>query len=400
LVVESKVAARACRVAWLLVASLPIGTACGNAVDARVLFEPWIAGLGPRQPAFLAFSSAYDGAGAAPLGAPEFPKLLSQTGAFADAASLKPASGIVPYEIQAPLWSDGADKRRWVSVPDGATLGYSESEPFEIPRGTVFIKHFEMALDERFPDERRRLETRFWVAVSEDAQYGVTYKWNDEQTDAELLVASETDLLSIVGVDGETRAQPYFYPAPADCHTCHNQPAGFALGVRTAQLNRRVVYRLDRPPVDQLSTWSTWGLLDTRLDAAEVHASPRLAPIADESLSLEDRVRSYWDGNCAFCHAGADGVVPGWDARHSIALEDQGLDRSPNNPAAGASQLIAPGSPEDSLIYLRGATTDPVLSMPPLGRNRVDDLYIDVLGRWIASLGAVSSGTESSGTEP
>jgi uncharacterized repeat protein (TIGR03806 family) len=383
LVGRLRVVARGCELAGLLAA-----VACGSAGDAGVLYEPWIAGPGPRQPAFLAFSNIYDGRGAAPLGAPGFPKRLSQTGAFADTAALEPVSGIVPYDIQTPLWSDGANKQRWVSVPEGRVLGYSEAEPLEVPLGTVFVKHFEMALDERFPHERRRLETRFWVVATAGAQYGVTYKWNAEQTDAELLIASETEMLSIVGADGAARTQPYFYPSPADCHTCHNEQAGFVLGVRTAQLNRPVTYRLDRPPVEQLLAWSSWGLLDARLDNVDVELAPKLVAVSDESASLEERVRSYWDGNCAMCHAGADGSVAGWDARHSTPFDDQGLFRAPTPPTADAPQLITAGSPGESLIYLRGATAEPALRMPPLGRNRVDDVYIDVLGRWIASLEA------------
>jgi uncharacterized repeat protein (TIGR03806 family) len=382
----------------LLVGPL-VATACGSPTDATVLYEPWIEGPGLRQPALLAFSSAYDGVGPAPLNDPSFPKRLSDTGAFADPKRLEPVSGIVPYEIQAPLWSDGASKRRWVSVPEGAAIGYSEVEHYTIPPGTVFVKHFDIALDERFPDEQRRLETRFWVAVSEDAQYGVTYKWNEEQTDAELLVTSTTEMLSIVGRDGTTRTQPYFYPGPADCHQCHTEQAGFVLGgARTAQLNRRTTYQLDRPPVDQLVAWSGWGLLDTPLNVLDLEFAPRLSALADENASLEDRVRSYWDGNCAMCHAGTEGAVPGWDARYETALESQGLDQAPRSPAIPAPRLVAPGSPRESLIYLRGDTTELGRSMPPLGRNRIDDAYIDVLGRWIASLG--SEPAESPGDEP
>jgi uncharacterized repeat protein (TIGR03806 family) len=383
LVGRLRVVARSCERAGLLAL-----VACGSAGDAGVLYEPWIAGPGPRPAAFLAFSSIYDGRGAAPLGAPGFPKRLSQTEAFADLAALEPVSGIVPYDIRVPLWSDGANKRRWVSVPEGQALGYSEAEHLEVPVGTVFVKHFEMALDERFPDERRRLETRFWVVATAGAQYGVTYKWNAEQTDADLLIASETEMLSIVGADGEARTQPYLYPSPADCHTCHNEQAGFVLGARAAQLNRPVSYRLDRPAVEQLLAWSSWGLLDARLDSVDVELAPKLAAISDEGASLEDRVRSYWDGNCAMCHAGADGSVAGWDARHSTPFEDQGVFRAPTARATDAPQLITAGSPDESLIYVRGDTAEPGLRMPPLGRNQVDDVYIDVLGRWIRSLGA------------
>jgi uncharacterized repeat protein (TIGR03806 family) len=362
--------------------------ACGSAGDGELLYEPWIAGPGPRQPAFLAFPTVYDGRGPAPLGATGFPKLLSQTGAFADVEGLKPVSGILPYEIQVPLWSDGSSKRRWISVPDNETIKLSADDQLDIPVGTVFVKHFEMALDERFPERRRRLETRLWVAARSDAQYGVTYKWNTEQTDAELLFVAETEELSIIGADGEARTQPYFYPGPADCQTCHNAQAGFALGVRVAQLNREVSYRSDRPPIDQLSAWSQWGLIDRHIDVSISAQAPRLPAVTDEEASLEDRVRSYWDGNCAMCHAGADGVVPGWDARFSTALEDQGIAAPPLNPGAAASRLVEPGAPEQSLIYLRGDTAEAPLRMPPLGRNRVDEAYIELLGRWIASLDA------------
>jgi uncharacterized repeat protein (TIGR03806 family) len=362
--------------------------ACGSAGDGEVLYEPWIAGPGPRQPAFLSFPTVYDGRGPAPVGATGFPKLLSQTGAFADIESLRPVSGILPYEIQVPLWSDGAYKQRWISVPDDTTIGFSADEQLDIPVGTVFVKHFEMALDERFPERRRRLETRFWVAARPDAQYGVTYKWNTEQTDAELLISGETEELTIIGADGAERTQPYFYPGSADCQSCHNARAGFVLGVRTAQLNRDVSYRLDRPPIDQLSAWSEWGLIDRRIDVSISAQASRLPAVADEEASLEDRVRSYWDGNCAMCHAGADGSVPGWDARFSTALEDQGIAEAPQTPRAPATRLIEPGSPEQSLIYLRGDTAEVRLRMPPLGRNRVDAAYVELLGRWIASLEA------------
>jgi uncharacterized repeat protein (TIGR03806 family) len=374
---------------WSLAAAscgLFLASACGSTGDAQVLYDPWVADPGPRQPAFLAFSSQYDGVGPAPIGLPNFPKLLSQTGAFADAAELVPVSGVIPYEIQSPLWSDGAFKRRWVSLPEGQVFGYTETEHFDVPPGTVFVKHFEMALDERAPQQRRRLETRFWVAVRPGAQYGVSYKWNEDQTDAELLVTAETELLNITGADGNVRSQPYFFPGPGDCYSCHNDRAGFVLGARAAQLNRTTAYTADRPGTNQLAAWSEWGMLDTRLDTSATIRGPHLTAYTDATQPIEDRVRSYWDGNCSMCHAGGDGSIPGWDARFTTPFEEQGLDHAPSNTSSGASSLISPGAPEDSLIYLRGDTTDPGLRMPPVGRNRIDQAYVDLLGEWIASL--------------
>lgn len=366
--------------------SVVAAVACGSSGDAQVLYEPWVDGPGPRQPAFLAFSGAYDGRGPAPLGADDFPKRLSDTGAFADVATLTPQSGVVPYDVQVPLWSDGAVKRRWLALPDGAPLGYSDTGHFDIPPGTVFIKHFEIALDERIPEQRRRLETRFWITVSDGAQYGVSYYWNEEQTDAELLVQGRTETLSVIGSDGVARDQPYFLPGPADCQSCHNESAGFVLGARAPQLNRPFVYDLERPAVNQLVAWSEWGLIDTHVDNAVAALTPQLAALGDATRDVGDRVRSYWDGNCAMCHAGDSGSVPGWDARYSTAFDALGLDRAPSYPSTPATQLVAPGSPESSLIFLRGDTADVPLRMPPVGRNRVDDAYVELLGSWISSL--------------
>jgi hypothetical protein len=145
-------------------------------------------------------------------------------------------------------------------------------------------------------------------------------------------------------------------------------------------------YDLDRPAYEQLLAWSDWEILDTAFDGGSVALASRLAGVADESASLQDRVRSYWDGNCSMCHAGVDGPVPSWDARFSTAFEDQGLFEAPRNSVSGAARLITPGSPQDSFIYLRGNTTELGLRMPPLARNRIDTAYVELLARWINSL--------------
>jgi mono/diheme cytochrome c family protein len=158
------------------------------------------------------------------------------------------------------------------------------------------------------------------------------------------------------------------------------------LGPSSRQLNREIQYPFSATSINQLVAWSGWGLLDTRIDNTRALLAPRLASITDESASLEERVRSYWDGNCAMCHAGANGVVPGWDARFTTPFDEEGLDMAPRRGSTDDTLLIKPGAPERSFIYQRGNTVDGALRMPPLGRNRVDEAYVDVLARWIASL--------------
>jgi uncharacterized repeat protein (TIGR03806 family) len=312
---------------------------------------------------------------------------LSETGAFRDAEQLQAAPGLVPYDLQSPLWSDGAYKQRWISLPELGSVQADEQAPWRVPPGTVLVKQFEMPLDERAPDERRRLETRLLVAAQSGSFYGVTYRWNEEQTDAALVLEPQTEELSIIDEQGATRVQPYYYPGPSDCITCHTSTAGYVLGLRTRQLNHDFDYGNGLPAINQLVSWSAWGFLDRSFSDEEAAAEPRLANVADESQSLEKRVRSYWDGNCSMCHAGTSGSVAGWDARFITPLAEQGLEEAPQMVSPGVPKsLIDPGDPAGSYIYLRSATVDRALRMPPIGRNRVDQTYVEVLARWIESL--------------
>lgn len=142
------------------------------------------------------FKLARAGSAAAPLTATRpIPPRLSETGVFTDVRALTPAAGMVPYSVNCPLWSDGALKTRWVSVPHqpGAAephIDFAPAGEWTFPAGTVFVKHFELAADETDPAVRKRLETRLLVRDPEGSVYGVTYKWRPDNSDADLLTAA------------------------------------------------------------------------------------------------------------------------------------------------------------------------------------------------------------------
>ena len=86
------------------------------------------------------------------------PALLSQTGAFASLATLTPAAGVIPYDVNVPFWSDGAVKSRWIAVPsNNSQIGFAPTGEWTFPAGTVFIKHFELGTDDTNPSAVRRL---------------------------------------------------------------------------------------------------------------------------------------------------------------------------------------------------------------------------------------------------
>jgi uncharacterized repeat protein (TIGR03806 family) len=326
--------------------------------------------------------------------AAESPALLSETGAFTNVASLVAAQGLIPYGVQAPLWSDGAYKRRWLALPEGGKIGFAATGSWSFPEGTVFVKDFAMALDESRPEQVRHLETRFWIAASDGEFYGAVYKWDEDQQDAHLVLDGGSVELSIQGSDGTTRSQIYSYPATTSCRTCHSAVAGPVRGVRTAQLNGEhgaasadlgALGSGDEPlPSNQLAALDALGLFEEPIgDPAQY---PQLAALADESAPVEQRVRSYWDSNCSMCHYGPGS--PSWDARYQTPFAEQRLLLAVPLSGAGPDdlRLIVPGEPERSYLFLRGNSAAPGVRMPPILRNRIDEAYVSVLRDWILSL--------------
>lgn len=354
-----------------------LSLACGGE-DQTELLLPDLGGT-LAEP-FLGLPASADARAAAPL-------RLSETRAFAALDSLEPAAGVIPYAVQAPLWSDGARKLRWVALPRDGRVGFSEAGAWRFPEGTVFIKHFGMVLDERAPDVAQRLETRFLVAAEGGRYYGLVYRWDDDQRDAWLSNEGADELLEISTEDGTQREQRYTYPSAGACAACHSSAAGFVLGARTAQLNGDHDYGDGTGPFNQLGAWSSLGIFDQPVGDTASDRRPRLAALGDEAASLEARVRSYWDANCSACHDGS-GRIAAWDARFSTPLREQGvLSVAPLSGSGDAAlRLIAPGDPEHSLIYLRSSSVDAGARMPPLLRNRVDQRYVELLREWILSL--------------
>jgi uncharacterized repeat protein (TIGR03806 family) len=312
-----------------------------------------------------------------------FPRLLSQTGAFKNTAGFVPDEALIPYDLIVPFWSDGATKTRWVSVPD-EKIKFAPTGEWVFPRGTVFVKTFELATNEANPNLKRRLETRLLVCDSAGGVYGVTYKWRADNRDADLLETNLTETISIQTATG-IRTQPWYYPSRADCLTCHTANAGLVLGVKTRQLNRDYAYPSGVTD-NELRAWNHIGLFDTNFSDAEIKIFPKLANAADTTRSLEDRARSYLDANCAHCHR-PRGTVAYFDARYDTPLPQQNLvgGRVLIDERIDGARVIAPNDIWRSILFMRTDTTEP-FKMPQLARNTIDEAGMKLLRQWIESL--------------
>lgn len=311
------------------------------------------------------------------------PALLSQTGAFQSVQNLTPVAGLVPYDLIVSFWSDGADKIRFVSVPK-EKIKFSPTGEWNFPAGTVFVKTFELSIDESNPKLKRRLETRLLVRDDAGGVYGVTYKWRADNSDADLLTTNLTEMIPVKTATG-VRMQPWYYPSRQDCLTCHTPNAGLVLGVKTRQLNRGFTYSSGVSD-NELRTWNHLGLFDTNLDETQLQILPALAAFADSNRGLEDRARSYLDANCAQCHR-PHGTVAYFDARYDTPLAKQGLIDGPVliDQRIDKSRVVAPNDVWRSILLLRASSIDG-LKMPPLAHNRVDEEGMALLKQWIESL--------------
>ena len=224
---------------------------------------------------------------AAALAAPAFPRRLSESGLFRSVADHTMAEGVLPYSVNAQLWSDGAYKERYLALPhrpdEDCRIGYTGSGGWNFPNGTVLIKSFALETASSTPGARRWIETRFLVR-QQNEWAGYSYAWNDEGNDATLVDAQgadrQFDVPDSAAADGG-RMQSWHFPSRAECMTCHSRAANFVLGLQTGQMNRDHDYggAVNGGPVDnQLRVLERLGLLRVNW-AGETWAAQRKALI-------------------------------------------------------------------------------------------------------------------------
>jgi uncharacterized repeat protein (TIGR03806 family) len=312
------------------------------------------------------------------------PVLLSQTGAFSDTRNLIPGGGLIPYDLIVAFWSDGAYKSRWVAIPKGK-IAFSRTAEWGFPKGTVFVKTFELPTDATNPALKRRLETRLLVLDRDGGVYGVDYRWRADLSDADLLDTSVTEDIPIKSATGEVHTQTWYYPSRKDCLTCHSARAGRVLGVKTRQMNHPFAYPSGVSD-NELRTWNHLGLFEPRISEGDLAILPKLAAADDPTRTVEDRARSYLDANCSHCHQ-PGGTVANFDARYGTPLEKQVLIEGPIliDQGIDRARVISPHDPWRSILLMRVNTAGDI-RMPPLARETIDQKGVQLLHEWIMSL--------------
>jgi uncharacterized repeat protein (TIGR03806 family) len=315
----------------------------------------------------------------------KFPTRLSETGIFTSVKDHKPASGLIPYSVNAALWSDGAEKERFLGLPGDARIEYKTSRGWEFDNGTVLVKTFSLP-DAEKAGVKRRIETRL-LTRQQGKWAGYSYIWNAEQTDAELVAAAGLDRVYEVAdsnAAGGRRKQTWHFPSRVECMVCHSRAANFVLGLSELQMNRDHDYG---GVVDnQLRALDHIGVF--RKSPGDLAKMRRLVDPYDRKQALDSRARSYLHVNCAQCHVEAGGGNAQMELEFTTAAEKTRIfDVKPlhHHFDVAEPRLIALGSPERSMIYRR-LTLRGTGQMPPLATSQLDREAIKLMEEWIRSL--------------
>ena len=305
------------------------------------------------------------------------PKRLSDTGLFVDADTLGADSRALPFEPDHPLWTDGADKARWMVLPAGGVIDTSRPDDWAFPVGTLFFKHFSYRPGGS-EASRRDVETRVLQKLADGWHAGV-YQWREDGSDADRTAGLPLKVALRAGELALGRDVDYVIPGRAQCLGCHERAGDFVIGFEAVQLSGSAAGRRTLQALAAAGRFS------------HVDAAPW--PTIAGTSEVEQRARGYLHGNCAHCHSGEGGLgTLGFSLRH-----DQTRSLIGRQSVRSQVALLQAGDPDSSAILAMMAGTPGYARMPPLGTSIADEAGLDAVRRWIASMPVAAQAAEAGG---
>ena len=305
------------------------------------------------------------------------PNQLSGTGCISASNPTLPAPGLIPYAPNAPFWSDGAAKRRWIALPNGTQIDTTGANgDWNFPLGTVLVKDFALG--------GQLIETRLLMRHPDGVWAGYVYQWNAAQTDATRVTN---------GVDLPVAGQTWHIPSEAECLRCHTLAAGYSLGLETGQENGNYAYPASPAPpftglsANQLATLNAIGLFTPAI--TNPSSQPVIPDPQGSSGTLSQRARAWLHTNCSQCHRPGGGTTVDLDLRYTTAIGSTNTCNAVpvDDLGIAGAKVITPGNPATSILHVRMSHRD-ANQMPPLATNLVDTNAATLLSQWITGMNA------------
>ncbi len=328
------------------------------------------------------------------------PPLLRDTGLYSDFSQRVVDPRHLEFSPQYPLWSDGAAKRRWISLPPGKAIDGSNPDAWVFPVGTRFWKEFSFG--------GRRVETRFIERQRDGSWLYATYAWNEDETEA-----------TLVSEKGKHGASPlpggrwHFIPSVIDCKACHQGHPSQVLGFGALQLSPdrdpNAVHGEPMPAPGVDLSYLVKNKLLKRFPKALLEKPPRIsAPTPIERAAL-----GYLHGNCGHCHNDVGSLQnlefalrhvmsdpPSAPERAIATAWGRKIRKEAPGQTPDAVLRVEPRHPERSLLMQRMSSRYAALQMPPVGTVILDEEAIALVSRWIAESGTPTEPPSISGSSP
>ena len=313
-----------------------------------------------------------------------YPKLSDYNFFQGEIKNQQPVLGVIPYQPESALFTDYAEKKRFVWIPTGLKATYvNDYSILDLPIGAALIKNF--YYNNLQPSNTTKIiETRIMIRKSEGWIYA-NYVWNNEQTEAFLDLNGSTQQITWTDNNAITRTIDYTIPDEIKCANCHTiSNIKKPIGIKPQNLNGN--YNYSDGTSNQLAKWINLGILENNLPS-NINS---IVDYTNTSHSTEIRVRSYFDANCAHCHQPggyADYYNLKFEFKETTNLTNMGVCVAPNHLVPGLEgRIVTPGDAAQSLLYYRATTNDPYYRMPFLGRTIVHQEGATLIADWINAI--------------
>ena len=314
---------------------------------------------------------------------------LSEFDFFKGPLSLQnPTEGVIPYSIASPSFSDYAEKKRFIKIPDNQKLSINSDGSFNYPEGSVLIKTFYYPYNFNKPEKNHRIiETRLLIKTEND-WVALPYVWNLDQTDAILEIAGDRLPVHWIDKNNTNVNIEYSVPNMNQCKGCHVYQNKFTpLGPKLKNLN--FSYHYSDSSFNQINRWVELGILESKSLILDL---PRSIDYENPHLgNVDERARAWLDVNCAHCHrlggpAETSGLFLEFEQVNPKAL---GIMKPPIAAGRGTGNNkynIVPGKPGESIMIYRINSTDPGIMMPELGRQLIHREGLSLIRQWIEEM--------------